>query len=430
MIAKRHERYWNKLRYHPVQNQLWHYTGRFAAIVAGRRSGKTDLCRKKLVLQLPVQKPWPDPIYYYILPTFAQAKRVAWKPILNLIPSHWIEDINRQDLCITCKNGSTLYVAGADKPERIEGTPSDFIMVDESSDQKPELMKTIVPMLAERDGCLYRLGVPKRDGIGKIDFREYFNRGVRGEDGIASFTWKSADILTPAQIYEAKSQMSEEDFVEQFEAAWQDIGSTVYYNFTLLNISHEIIYDPAFEIHVGCDFNVDPMCWTLSHYIDGKVRVFDEIFLRHTNTPKTLDFISNKYAGHLAGWRFYGDATSRSDKTSATKSDYYIIKNDTRFGQKRIYFPERNPSRRNRFAAVNAAFKNANGDIRICINPSCKRLINDFNMVSYQEGTTDVEDYTGTDIGHMSDAFGYQINSLMPVRILDDVVPVVISRSA
>ncbi len=30
---------WEKLRYHPVQAQLWAYTGRFAAIVAGRGSG-------------------------------------------------------------------------------------------------------------------------------------------------------------------------------------------------------------------------------------------------------------------------------------------------------------------------------------------------------------------------------------------------------
>lgn len=431
-MSLKHELYWKKLRYHPVQSRLWGYAGRFAAIVAGRRSGKTELCRRKLVLQLPIIKPWPDPIYHYILPTFNQAKKVAWYPILNLIPKSWLfrGSINRTELSITTIFGSKLYICGADKPERLEGTPSDGAMVDESSDQKPGLyQRTIVPMLTERDGFCYRLGVPKRSGVGRIEFRDFFTRGSRGEDGIASFHWKSSDILTEKQIYEAKSQMDEQDYLEQFEAQWQDIGSSVYYNFSAANIRDDVRYDPSKEIIVGCDFNVDPMCWTLAHYSDGKLYVFDEIFLRDANTPKTMDFLYQKYYQHLGAWKFFGDASSKARKTSASKSDYLIIKNDVRFGQKKVYFPQKNPSIRDRFASVNAGFKNANGEIKIYINVTCKHLINDLNMVSYKEGTTEVEDYSGTDIAHTSDAFGYEVFGLMPVRLEATVAPVIWSKT-
>lgn len=424
---------WPKLRFHQVQSAFWHYGGRFAAVVAGRRSGKTELCRRKLILNLPLKKPWKNPIYIYLLPTFNQAKKVAWYPILDMIPKEWIakNGINRTELSITTRFGSKLYIAGADKPYRIEGIGVDGAVIDESSDQKPGLYgRTIVPMLAERNGFCYRIGVPKRTGIGRIEFRDFYNKGLRGEDGIASFYWKSSDILTEQQIIEAKAQLDDRDFSEQFEAMWQDIGSSVYYNFSEINIRDDIHYDPSQEILVGCDFNVDPMCWTLAHFKDGKLYVFDEVFLKSTNTPASLDHIYNKYYTHNAGWRFYGDATSRSRKTSAVKTDYLIIKNDARFGQKKVFFLLKNPALRDRFASVNAGFKNANDDVRIYVSVNCKHLINDLNSVSYKEGTSEIEDYRGTEIGHMSDGFGYMVYRIMPVKLNNLSVPQVWSTAS
>lgn len=422
---------WPVLRYHPVQAALWTYTGRFCAVVAGRQSGKTEVCQRKLALQLPIKKPWSDPIYFYVLPTRAQAKRVAWDRIIKLIPKEWIVPkigINISDMSIKTIFGSILYITGADKPHRLEGNPADGVIVDESSDQRPGLYeRTIRPMLAMRNGFCYRIGVPKRSGIGRLEFRDFFNRGIDRKDGIVSFYWKSSDVWTAEEIEAAKSQMSELDYAEQCEGMWIDQGGSVYYAFSNDNVRDDslVCYQPSQEIIVGCDFNVDPMCWTLSHYIDGKVYVFDEIFLRNTNTQSTLDFLYNKYYQHDSGWMFFGDATSRSRKTSSVRSDYLIIKNDARFGEKKVHFPEKNPHIRDRFAAVNAAFKNAKGDIRLYINMNCKRLINDLNMVSYVEGTSNPEDYSGTDVGHTSDAMGYMIRCLMPVIYENPVAPAI-----
>jgi len=422
---------WKPLRYHPVQAQLWQYGGRFAAVVAGRRSGKTEICQRKLILQLPLPKPWPDPLYFYVLPTHQQAKRVAWDQIISKIPKSWIVPkygINKSDMCIRTVFGSKLYILGADKPERLEGVGTDMIIVDESSDQRPGLYsRTIRPMLVDRNGVCYRIGVPKRFGIGREEFRDFFNRGVDGRDGIASFHWKSIEVMPEEEIELARSQTDPLDFEEQYEAQWRDVGSDVYYNFTTVNVRDDagVEYNPICEICVGCDFNVDPMCWTLGHWIDGKLYIFDEIFLRGTNTQSTLDYLHQRYPYHIAGWKFFGDATSRARKTSASKSDYITIKNDERFGNKRVYFPQRNPNVQDRIAAVNAGFKNAKGDIRIYINYKCKKLINDLNSVAYKEGTSEIEDYRGSDIGHMSDAFGYKVFSLMPIRLQQEVVPAV-----
>lgn len=379
-----------------------------------------------------IKKPWPNPIYIYLLPTRDQAKRVVWYDILRMVPKGWITKggINRTELSITTIFGSKLYIAGADKPQRIEGLGVDGVIIDESSDQKPGLYeRTILPMLAERDGFCWRIGVPKRTGVGRVEFRKAYEKGLRGEAGIMSFHWKSRDILTEAQIQALSEQMDSVDVEEQLDAEWKELGNSVYYNFSGDNLTYDAKYDPLYEILVGCDFNVDPMCWTLSHNIDGVIHVFDEIFLRDTNTPKTLDHLFAKYRDHARGWRFYGDASSRSRKTSATKTDYMIIKNDARFGQKKVFFFHKNPHVRDRFASVNRGFRNGLGKISIYINPNCKYLINDLNSVAFEEHTTELEDYSGTDIGHMSDGFGYMIHRIMPIKVSSGSVPTVYSSA-
>ena len=34
------------------------------------------------------------------------------------------------------------------------------------------------------------------------------------------------------------------------------------------------------DLHISCDFNVDPMCWVLAHKTDDKVFYFDEIAMK------------------------------------------------------------------------------------------------------------------------------------------------------
>lgn len=427
---------WKPLRYHPKHAALWDTAvsrkKRFIAACAGRGSGKTELARRFITLSLAIQKEEPA-IYAYCLPTFPQARKVAWYPILSLIPPRWIakNGINKTESSITTIFGSTLYIVGMDKPYRIEGLQLDGCIVDESSDQRPGMFaKTIVPMLTHRNAWCWRIGVPKKSGVGRLEYRTFFEEGLDPNHPTqASFHWKSADILTPTQLAEVKSQLDPEEFREQFEAEWLDAGGSVYHNFSKENISDAARYTPGERIYVGCDFNVSPMAWTLSHFKDGKLYVFDEIFLRDSNTPKTLDALHEKYGLiHSAAdgeWTFIGDASARARKTNATRTDYLLIKNDVRFGHKKVLFPLRNPHLRDRFACVNAALLNANEERRVLIHPQCKYLRNDLLTVAYKEGTSDIENYDGTDIGHISDALGYTIYRLMPIKIQRTYAPTV-----
>lgn len=414
---------WKQLRYHEQHARLWRTKSRFCAVVAGRQSGKTELSRRRVVRFLQVRKPWVDPNYFYAMPTFKQAKRVAWKKLKLLIPPDWITKISESDLTIETKFGSTLYVLGMDKPQRAEGTEFDGGILDESSDLKPEVFDvTILPTLFVRNGWCWRVGVPKRNGVGGQSFRDFYNKGVEGRDGIESYHWSSEEILTPEQIAFAKANLDAKDYSEQIGGNWEDSGGRVYYCFDdVLNVSDEVCYKPTSPIVVGSDFNVSPMAWTLGHRSATDIKIFDELYIRDTSTQETLNVLYEKYGRtHKAGFEFFGDATGRARKSSAAtaaQSDYLQIRADTRFSNARIYYPKSNPAVVDRYAAVNALCCNTVGQRRLLVHPRCKNLIRDLNARTYKQGTREADD-SDKDSGHITDGLGYAVHRLFPIRAM------------
>lgn len=438
-------RAWTPLRFHPLQNQLWRTRARFVAVAAGRGSGKTELARRRLVRYLPVKKAWGDPIYAMCLPTRDQARRVAWEKIKALVPPYWVakDGIRESDLTIQTVFGSKLYLVGMDNPARIEGVQWDGIVIDESCDQRPGAFdRSIRPALSHRSGWCWRIGVPKRWGPGASEFKKTWEDWGSSSLGAAyeSYTWPSGDILPALELQDAARSLDAKDYDEQFLAIWQGTSGLVHYSFDdKLNVVEPDAcrYEPTIPMIVGSDFNVDPMAWVMSQSFDGK-RLFveDEIWMRNTNTPAALNELSKRYneprplrdGPHQAGWMFFGDASSKARKTSATQSDLAHIANDKRFLRSKIFYPQSNPGKHERFSSVNAAFCNALGERRLFISSRCKWLIHDLTTRSYIPGSRDVDDHD--DIGHISDALGYVIHRLWPVVPTTDIIPSVLVGAA
>lgn len=414
---------WTKLRPHAVQSALWRTTKRYAAVPAGRGSGKTELARRRVVRMLPLKKPWSDPLYFYALPTFGQARRVAWKPLLKLIPKEWIKDVNKSDMVIETVFGSSLYILGLDKPHRAEGVQWDGGVIDESSDQRPGVFETtFLPAFSHRNAWCWRIGVPKRSGIGAADFRRFYQKGLEGDDEIGAFSWPSEDIVDPAVIEFAKENMDELDYDEQYRANWHKVGGGIFHAFDANANVRPCKYNPNLPICVGSDFNVDPMAWVLSHRYPDRVETFAELYIRNTNTQRTLDRLHKMYPNHV-GWEFYGDATGRARKTSASSSDYAQIRLDDRFKDKRVFYLKSNPPVSDRFASCNAMLRSAKGVNRWFIDPSCMNLIRDLEDRSYKSGSIEPADVG--DIGHITDAVGYFIHFRYPInRIISKMTDV------
>lgn len=411
---------WTPLRPHPLQVAMWKSRARFVAAACGRGSGKSTIARRYVCRWLNVKRDWPDPKYFYALPTMDQARLKHWEPFKNLIPQHWI--VKKDEVRMTIKTiyGSTLYLLGLDKAQRAEGDQFDGGVIDESCDVRPHVFKrTFLPTLTHRRGWCWRIGVPKINGVGAREFRnccdEWLAKMLDGDPNYASYSWPSGDILSPEELAVHAGAMDPKTFNEQYNASWETASGLVYYAFDRENI-RDWRYDPSLPLIVGSDFNVSPMAWVIAQMHGKEINVFDEIWMKDTNTSKTLDELFRRYASHNAGWYFFGDASSKSRKTSAVDTDFLQIKNDLRFKNSKLFYPPANPGVANRVSTVNWAFKAANGTRSLFIDKKCLHLVKDLEYLAYREETREI-DLRDRTAGHITDALGYAVVVLKPMTI-------------
>lgn len=377
---------------------------------AGRRSGKTELSKRRLVRALATKKPWQDPRYFAAAPTKEQAKRIFWRDLKELTPSRWIKRIYESELCIRTVMGSELWVVGLDKPERMEGVAWDGGVLDEFANMRPGAWgENIRPSLSDRRGWCWFIGVP--EGLNHFkDIADYALSGTDPEWGC--YKWKSADILPLDEIDSARRELDPKTFRQEYEASFEGSSGRVYYAFeSEKHLDKEITLDLRRPIIVCCDFNVDPCQWVLVQSDGVSVQVFDEIQLYNTNTVEMGRELLRRYKSHAPGFLMYGDAAGSARSTTG-KSDYALL---TELGLVNQRVKAANPAVKDRVNAVNSMLENSEGEVRLTVHPSCMSLKRDFETVSWKENSGEINksDRRRT---HASDAIGYFIEYEFPLR--------------
>lgn len=385
--------------------KLWTENKRFAVVPAGRRSGKTELAKRRLVSNLSIKKAWSDPRYFAGAPTREQAKRIFWNDLKMLVPRNWIRRVYESDLCITTRYNSELWVVGLDKPQRIEGTPWDGGVLDEYADMKPGAWtENIRPALSDRLGWCWFIGVPEGFNHYK-DLADYAKSGVDNDWGF--YTWPSADILPPDEVEAAKRLLDPKTFRQEYEASFEGASGRVYYAYDAeKNQDASIAVRSELPIIMACDFNVDPCVWVLLQTDFNSVWVFDEVVLRNTNTMDMGREVLRRYGSHKAGFIVYGDSAG-SARSTAGKSDYAIL-SGMGFTEQRV--KRANPAVKDRVNAVNSMLLSSNGEARLFHHPRCVFLRKDFETVEWASNNVDI-DKSQRDRTHASDAIGYFINT-------------------
>jgi hypothetical protein len=210
-----------------------------------------------------------------------------------------------------------------------------------------------------------------------------------------------------------------------------------YYPFDrMANVMDRATYNPLLALCWSLDFNVNPMCSVIAQLDDsipqmpGTRRIFkiyfiDELFLRNSNTVEACQEFERKVLP-LAGNRqlqvyVYGDATGSARQRAAgagADSDWAVIRqyfSNHPSVQLSFRYQTSNPLVKDRVAAVNAAFCNAQGDRRAFVHPRCQNLIRDLEQVVFKPGTALLDQITDRMLPHISDAAGYLIETEMPV---------------
>lgn len=405
---------WTPLRPHAEQRRLWYSSARFKIVAAGRGSGKTELAKRRIVRALAEAVPGnPSPLYFVAGPTEDQTRRVWWNDLKALTPSEWLlESPSEGNLTIRTIFGSTVFLAGLDRPHRIEGNQYAGGVIDESSDVRPRTWSlSIRPTLGQWRAWVWRIGVPKRFGIGVAEFRAAWDAAT---DGTApdsdSFWWRSDTVLTPDEITAARAELSRDDFDEQYNAKWLTAAGLLFSTFADANIE-PVEYDPSLPILVGASFTRRPTVLVLAQLRDGRLRFFGDLALYNGTAADAVAMLRQRYPAHRAGWAFAGGAPGYG----AAASDYLTIRNDVALSPQVVRVGHADaggiePSPADLIANTCRLLSDDDpAGRRILIAPECQRLLSDMRNRSAVE--------PDADYGYASDAAGHIAWETMPMRL-------------
>lgn len=262
-------------------------------------------------------------LYWHMLPTYAQAKKVIWKGIDKYgrrivdqaFPAEMVATKNESDMSLELKNGSIFQVVGSDSYNSLVGSNPIGCIFSEYSISDPSAWDFIRPILRENDGFACFIFTPRGRNHGfKIarmaeknpkwffslrtvtdtgvltpdDIQEELDAGM-DRDKVDQEFYCSFDAASLGAIYEAlindaedEGRIEEFDFVKDEIYAVFDIGRTDstaiwFFRVTGENIEFVDYYESSGK--------------AAEHYIGvlkSKGYGYAHVFLPHDAKPKTF----------------------------------------------------------------------------------------------------------------------------------------------
>ena len=328
-------------------------------------------------------------------------------------------------------NGSEILFRHFDEPNKLKSLNLGFVEIEEMSDIPYETFKMLLARLRQKPRNQWKNFTYRIFGHTNPELHQgwvyktfYVNPPVNYRLICAPTT---QNIYLPEGFCEELKKLYDEKYYNTFV-----LGKTGNYNENLVvkdfskdNVK-EIKYQRDLDIHISCDFNVDPMCWVIAHKTDDKVFYFDEIALENTTTAKACEEFCTRYPNHKGNIIINGDASGDNRSCTSEYTNYVIIKKKLQsFGYNPdIKIKGFNPPIKNRVAAFNAKVKNADGDIGLYVSPKCEKLLYNIYNLRYMEGSSRIDIPTYTQIkqskelkflSHPFDAASYLVDFYWPI---------------
>lgn len=286
-IDLRNLRLWQK---HYIQNKK-----RFNVLVVHRRAWKTvwalldELLESTCALLdwvIKDKQPWD---YWYIAPTYKQAKKIAWR----MIKKYWDQikwfEYNASELMVTYRNGSTISLFWAENPDSLRWLDLKWVIFDEYAQQPSWIYWEIIfPMINANWWWVTWIWTPK----GKNAFHKLYLRALKDERFyVVLLKYTDTWLLSEEQISDARAEMTEEEFEQEYNCSFEAFMRWAVYGkeLQLANKEWRIkkgIYDKELEVDTFWDLGIsDAMTIGFTQTLWKEIRIIDS----YKNTWYWLD---------------------------------------------------------------------------------------------------------------------------------------------
>ena len=350
---------------------------------------------------------------WYAAPTFLQAKRVMWSRLKKTIPTRWLLSPPNETTCsMQVRSGHIIRLVGLDAFENLRGSGLWFFGGDEWADCRPEAWNEVIrPMLSTARGHALFVGTPK----GFDHFRDAYMLGQEAGDASYRsfmFTTLNGGNVPEDEVAAARQQLDPRTFRQEYEASFETYAGRVIYAFSRAENVRRMQYDPGRPLHVGMDFNINPMTASVWQEDGNLVWQIDEIVMPTSNTDEMASELARRYGcpsfdpakatvDHIT---IYPDPAGAQRRSSAAgRTDIGIL----RHAGFQVMATAAHPSVRDRTNVVNRQFLAADGSRHAFVDPGCVRSIEAYERLIYRDGTNEPDKSSGFD--HLVDATGYYL---------------------
>lgn len=255
--------------------------------------------------------------YYYVFPTYAQAKKVIWdastidgKRFINeYIPDELVESKNSQEMKIRFINGSLIQMVGSDNIDGLVGTNPLGVVFSEYAIQDPRAYNFLRPILMANDGWCVFISTPR----GKNHMWELWNIANANPDEWFAYklTVEDTGHISLHEIEREKAQgLMSEDFIQQEFYCSFDMGVEGSYYAKYLDKMRvkgqigAVPWESSFKVHTAWDIGVrDSTTIIFFQTVGQTVRIIDcyensKVGLEHY--IKILQQKPYQYGKHIA----------------------------------------------------------------------------------------------------------------------------------
>ncbi len=335
--------------------------------------------------------------------------------------------LNKSDHYVVLPNRSEIWFGGLDDGERTEkilGTEFSTIWFNEVSQIPYSSVQMALSRLAQKNNLKKKVYYDQNPGLKSSWpywlFHKKLNpiddEPVDNQDSYAMIQMNPQDNIDniDEEYIKLLESMPEAERNRFLYGLYNDQSDgQVYYAFRRENHIQETQVTPG-TLFLLMDFNVDPMSAVIAQWVNNKLYCHDEVWLRNSDTWKTMDEIKKR---NYSGLRVIPDSTGGNRKTSGV-TDFEIIRK-----YNHTILSVRNPFVSDRVNNVNRLLT----DDRIVVNPKCKKLINDLEKVVWKDGKLDQKGQNKL-LTHISDALGYGCWYFEPFGLDGDRTPQMVTR--
>ena len=215
-------------------------------------------------------------IYYYLFPTFSQAKKVVWdgmtgegRKFTNYFHPRSVRRTHGTEMKIEFINGSIMQLIGTDNFDAIRGTNCVGATFSEFALQDPRAWETIEPVLLENGGWAKFLYTPN----GKNHGYYLYEHAKRDDEWFTMLRTidhtKKLDgtpVITIEQINKLRARGVAEEFIQQEYYCSFRMGTEGAYYAKLMEDARDqgrirrVTYDNSLPVHTAWDIGVGDSC--------------------------------------------------------------------------------------------------------------------------------------------------------------------------